>query len=85
MQQLKCNNAYCYPSTWLLRKNCHREMRNLVLEIERSSDYCRGGFVSEKTKNKKHVNNHYAKTKQVIFIEIRTAELLVALLINLVL
>lgn len=60
-------------------------MRNLVLEIERSSDYCRGGFVSEKTKNKKHVNNHYAKTKQVIFIEIRTAELLVALLINLVL
>lgn len=23
-------------------------MRNLVLEIERSSDYCRGGFVSEK-------------------------------------
>lgn len=56
-----------------------------MLEIERSSDYCRGGFVSEKKKNKKHVNNHYAKTKQVIFIEIRTAELLVALLINLVL
>lgn len=57
-----------------------------MLEIERSSDYCRGGFVSEKKKKtKKHVNNHYAKTKQVIFIEIRTAELLVALLINLVL
>lgn len=52
MQQLKCNNAYCYPWTWLLRKNCHREMRNLVLEIERSSDYCRGGFVSEKKKQK---------------------------------
>lgn len=53
MQWLKCNNAYCYPWTWLLRKNCLRKMKNLGLGIERNSGYWGGVFVSVKKKKKK--------------------------------